>query len=126
MIERDQNLKMIRPKVSVEPNSKITETFQNETLRPILKLQNNLIFILFRNLIKARKNTYQKMDTADKILFIEKSLKEDKRFKDLFLGIIIGHFTAEESHFYFENVQELSKRIITMMIQRIQSQLETI
>jgi hypothetical protein len=123
---RDELLTEIRPKIVVEAFSKTIETFQNQTLRPILKLQNDLIETIFKNQLKRRKVNFERMDLADKKLLINRFLKEDNHFKALYLGIIIGHFTNEEADFYFEYESESSKRIMTMMIERIQSWLKEI
>ena len=61
MNDRSTNLKSIRPIiVSAQINDAMTadERFQNETLRPIIKMQNHLLVVVFRNYISKRKNVF--------------------------------------------------------------------
>ena len=61
MSSRDQKILQQRPDI---PTSKINdqmsaeEYFQNATLRPILKLQNDLFLLVFRNYISKHKNVF--------------------------------------------------------------------
>ncbi len=123
MKNRDELITEIRPKIEVEEFSKILETFQNQVLRPILKLQNEIVLIVFKQQLVRRKINFEKMDLADKKVLITKFLKEDIQFKPMYLGLVIGHFTKEEADFYFNNESESSKRILSMLIERIQSQI---
>ena len=59
MDTRDTSLLKIRPEI---PNAKVTllmseeEYFQNKTIRPIAKLQNNLLVEVFKHYVKKHKN----------------------------------------------------------------------
>jgi hypothetical protein len=62
MDTRDLSLLALRPKL---PNVRIDgamsseEHFQNNTLRPVIKLQNDLLVAVFKNYIKKHKNVFQ-------------------------------------------------------------------
>jgi hypothetical protein len=50
--------------------------------------------------------------------------KNNIQQKQLMLGVVIGHFTNDEIVFYNANKKETTKRIITMLLERVCSQLE--
>ena len=55
MDSRSTNLKEIRPEIpqaKIHDNMSVEERFQNETLRPIIKLQNDLLIELFKNYVR--------------------------------------------------------------------------
>lgn len=99
------------------------ETFQNATLRPIIKMQHDLILALFQSYVQKKKIdliTLENQKAKDKIKSI---FEKDINFKHLILGIIIGHFTTEEFDIYNSNISEFHKRIIQITVQRIQDTL---
>ncbi|NEV94272.1 glyoxalase [Psychroflexus sp. YR1-1] len=126
MTSRDEQLLNIRLEV---PNAKIDETtlslesFQNSTLRPIAKFQNELILSLFENYIVRYKNVFHKLGEMEKLNYIENTVKKDSKFKNLLRGVFIGFFTIDEYKFYHENSSEVNKRIINLTKERLQSQL---
>ena len=99
------------------------EQFQNEVLRPILKSQNELLIAIFRTYIVKRKAAFDNYEKNDKLAYIEQVIKKDQPLRNLFLGIIIGHFSIEQYKIYQPFEEELSRRTITMIIKRLQSQL---
>ena len=59
MESRDQFLLELRGEILgiISSQSSADEKFQNETIRPILKLQNDLFLAVFKNYIYKYKNT---------------------------------------------------------------------
>ena len=96
------------------------EKFQNEVIRPIIKMQNNLLIILFQNYIKQRKISFHNLKKEKQKERINIILIKDVVFKNIILGSIIGHFSEEELIFYTKNTAELKKRIIQITKQRLQ------
>ena len=125
MSNRDQNLKALRPSIPTISEENITsdsELFQNKTLRPILKLQHDLLLQLFQQYVVNRKNVFLKLSPEKKLEYIENSIRKDLNFRSLLIGTIAGHFTIEELKVYSERENELRKRLINMLIERIKSQ----
>lgn len=125
MQNRTIALKNIRPNIPVIIDENATseaEKFQNRTLRPILKLQHELLMDLFKHYIEKRKGVFFKMDEQNKLAYIDNSIRKDLKFKNLLLGTIIGHFTTEETLLYFAKENENSRRMTNLIIQRLQSQ----
>lgn len=100
-----------------------TEIFQNKTLRPILKLQNDLYFSLFTNYALRQKADFNSLSISKKQIFIEQSIQKDAALKNTFIGITIGMFTLEELKIYESESKVFNKRIITMLIERLKSQM---
>ncbi|MBZ9650528.1 glyoxalase [Psychroflexus montanilacus] len=127
MDSRNERLLSIRlevPNARVDQSTLGLESFQNSTLRPISKFQNELILSIFENYIIRYKNVFHKLGNEEKLRYIENTVKKDSKFKNLIRGIFMGHFTIEEYKFYSENSSEVNKRIINLTKERLQSQLE--
>ena len=103
-------------------NSTPEERFQTLSLRPILKLQNELLLGLFRNHISESKNTFYSLSLENKVLFIENSLQKNIVLKNKFLGVALGMFTMEEFAVYSDKASLYNKRIMSLVVERIRSQ----
>jgi hypothetical protein len=99
------------------------ERFQNEAIRPIIKMQHNLLIILFQNYLKHRKINFTNLKKEKQKERINIILTKDTNFKNILLGIIIGHFSKNELIFYTKNTSELKRRIIEIVNQRSQDSL---
>jgi hypothetical protein len=117
------NKQTIRPILTfeIEAQSEI-EKFQNDVLRPVLKMQNDLLIQIFKHYCLKRKGVFDKLSDKDKSIYIEQAIKKDMKFKHYLEGIITGMFTEEEYNNFMENEEELTKRMINMLVQRLQSQ----
>lgn len=104
-------------------NSTVAENFQNQTLRPILKLQNDLYLKLFANYATRQKTDFESLSNHKKSLFVEHSLQKDLVLKNTFLGITIGMFTSEELEHYISDAKSYNRRIVTMLIERVKNQM---
>lgn len=126
MNQRDQFINDFRGDTlgTINPESSDLERFQNQTLRPILKLQNELLLAVFSNYIGQSKTLFSDFNSAIKASFIENSIQKDTKLRNTFQGIIIGLFTNIEYDIYIENSSELNKRMMNMLIERLKSQME--
>jgi hypothetical protein len=110
----------------IKDNMSALELFQNKTLRPVIKMQHDLLIASF-NTYKAKRKidfsslTDQKKRSKAKAVFVK-----DINYKNLTLGFIIGAFSLEEFAYYSLNASELNKRIIQIVIQRVQDSLPEI
>ncbi len=95
------------------------ENFQNTTLRPILKLQNDLIMSLFLHFCKKQKIVMSKIAKEYFQQEVTALIKKNAVLRNQLLGIIIGQFTQEEFAVYVEKDSEFNKRILSMMGKRI-------
>ena len=119
-----QLLKLREPQIG-ETSSQTSseELFQNKTLRPILKLQNELFIAILNQYTKKQKNVFINLSTSKKEEFIDYALHRDFKFRDFLIGIVVGLFTIDEYFEYLLNPSNLNKRIINMLSTRLKSQL---
>ena len=126
MTNRNTAILAIRPQIESLAAENQAEQFQNQSLRPVLKLQNELILGIIKHQAIQRKINLDRMDIADKVLKIKQLLKTESLMKQKLIGLIIGYFTTEEFAFYLSNENEINKRILLLMEERILSQVGTV
>lgn len=126
-MKRSEVIQTWRPVVATD-NGKSTEieTFQNVTLRPVLKFQNGLIISVMNNFLSEHKYEVKNLTDNKKKDHINHTIKNNLPLKQLMTGFIVGHFTDEELVFYYANKKEVSKRIVSMLIERMCTQLENL
>lgn len=107
-------------------NSSETELFQNNVLRPVLKLQNDIFIQIFRDYAMRKMSDFTSLKNEQKINFTEQSLQKDIALKNTYIGITIGMLTPEEIMVYLSDSKSFNKRIITMLSERIKSQIDVV
>lgn len=122
MENRDKNLIALRPTLNLIMATGEIEQFQNETLRPILKFQNKLILQICHNQFIKRKGLFFQLPELEQLKYIEQQISRDQHFKNLLFGIIVGYFTSEDWQFFKKHEHDLKKRMASLLINRIQSQ----
>ena len=99
MNDRHNDLLRIRPvlKKTLEFDTmSVEERFQNETLRPVIKLQNPLLIEVFRNYINKHKGVFYELGLEKRLAYMENALMKDQKFRNALKGMIIGQFTVDE------------------------------
>ena len=127
MNSRKEHLLNSRPVISsalVSLNTSDGERFQNETLRPIIKLQNDLFIAVFKNYIAKYKNVFYSLSLEKRMDYIENAVQKNIKFRNSLKGIIIGQFTVEEYQIYIENSSSLNKRMLHIVIERLKDQVQ--
>ena len=127
MNHRENELPRLRPEIPsarVSENMSSEERFQNKTLRPVIKLQNELLVEVFRNYIKKHKNSFYSYNVDKKLTFIENAIQRDIKFRNSLKGIIMGQFTVEEYLIYIENSSALNKRMMNIVKERMFSNIQ--
>ena len=110
----------------IKENMSALELFQNQTLRPVIKMQHNLLMASFNTYKLKRKIDFSSITEQKKRSKIKAAFVKDINYKNLTLGFIIGVFTIEEYDYYSLNTSEINKRIIQIVIQRVQDSLAEI
>lgn len=127
MNPRDLQLLEIRPEIpsaKVSENMSFDEKFQNQTLRPVTKLQEELLLEVLRNYISKHKNSFYDLPLEKRFLFIETAITKDIKFRNSLKGIIIGQFTLEEYSNYILNSSALNKRMMNIVKQNLQNHIQ--
>ena len=126
-MDRKTALLQMRPQIlnaTVEQQTTDEERFQNLTLRPIIKLQRQLILDVFGNYIAKHKNVFLELSPERRMDYIENAIHKDMKFRNSIKGMIIGHFTLNEFQDYRRNSSALNKRMMqlvkNMLIDHIQ------
>lgn len=116
-----EELVALRPIIHTVRNSDVSpmEQFQNESLRPIIKMQHDVLMGLVRSQpnfeeILLRKGSAQQFhDRVRTFIVKQPSLKQ------LLIGMVLGMFTLEELAVYTKHATDFNKRISGMICQRI-------
>lgn len=127
MNDRHNDLLRIRPEIKKHltfDNMSDEERFQNTTLRPVLKLQNPLLIAVFINYAVKHKGVFFELSTEKRMAYIENAICKDQKFRNALKGIIIGQFTVTEYQTYIQNSSKLNKRMMNLVITRLQDQLQ--
>lgn len=127
MPSRSTDLKKIRPEISkirLQAEESSDEYFQNNTLRPVMKLQNEILLAAFRNYAVKHKGCFFELSREKKLTYIENAIQRDIKFRNSLKGMVIGQFTLEEYRRYIHNSSSLNKRMMNMVIERLKDQLQ--
>lgn len=112
------------PSAKVSEKMSSDEYFQNQTLRPITKLQEDLILEVFRNYIVKHKNSFYELKLENRFDYIENAIQKDIKFRNSLKGIIIGQFSLEEYRKYILNSSALNKRMMNIVKQNLQGRIQ--
>lgn len=117
------NKKEIRPFISsakVTEDMSVVEQFQNGVLRPVIKMQHNIIIALFQSYLKHSSFDINTLEAAQKKEFLKNVISRNQHMRNQYVGLISGLFTDEEFEHYLSNPSEYGRRIIQMIAQRLQ------
>jgi hypothetical protein len=118
--KRDKEMIAIRPIIEIESKANQTalETFMHDCLRPILKLQHNTLVVLLSNAPHFKVDEVPASPQELRHNYISTFLQKNTGTRQLLCGIIVGCFTAQELTFYLNNIKQITKRMIEMIVVR--------
>lgn len=111
----------LRPEVPTTPTTQPEEAFQNETLRPVLKLQHDHLKAVTDSFLLKRKVKIDQVAKVKRREKIKELIARDNRLRGLLFGIIIGQFVAEELAYYLANESATNRRITNLLQERLLS-----
>lgn len=123
MTIHNSNLLALRPVINTEPANNPAEQFQNQVLRPILKFHHERIVAIFQHHILKRKINLSGMAVDEREAYVEKAFQKDITLRNQLVGVVLGLLTQEEWGTFMESERELSRRMHSLLVQRIQSTL---
>lgn len=100
------------------------QRFSMNVLRPILKAQNELFLAVFRNYAVRHKSEFFDYTPEKKLQFISNAIQRDIKFRNVLKGIIIAGFTMAEYDEYLQDSSALNKRMMSLLTERLQSQVQ--
>ncbi|MGM5471277.1 glyoxalase [Flavobacteriaceae bacterium LMO-SS05] len=122
MTDRSIHLNNIRPIIAsalIYDTMSDDERFQNVTLRPVIKLQNELFIEVFKNYVDKHKNVFYELSLTKQLDYIENAIHKDMKFRNSLKGMVIGQFTIEEYALYIKNSSALNKRMMDLVKDRL-------
>jgi len=123
-MNRTEELLNLRPKIkSIQQdlNTSHLEQFQNDKLRPILKLQHEIVLVLFQSNLFRNKVLFAELKVEEKRSKLDQLFQKNLSFKNQSIGAVIGMLTLDEYTVYTKDRPAHNRRIITMLKQRIMS-----
>tara|TARA_B110000902_G_scaffold61377_1_gene72404 strand:- start:217 stop:594 length:378 start_codon:yes stop_codon:yes gene_type:complete len=123
-MNRTEELQKLRPKIKSIQQDLSTldlEQFQNDKLRPILKLQHEILLALFQSSLSRNKVPFTELKAEEKRSKLNQLFQKDLSFKNQSIGAVIGMLTVDEYTVYTKDMSAHNRRIITMLKQRIMS-----
>lgn len=111
---------MQRPNIPniVFENTLSIEKFQNQTLRPIIKMKDEVLLLMITEALISKNKNYQNLTQPEKILWIKNTITKDLKLNHLLKGIILGNLHIDELYFYQKHQKECSKRMIQIITER--------
>ena len=114
----------LRPHIETQPTDHPEASFLLQSLRPVLKLQIDLLLRITQHFLQKRKVKLAKMSPAQRDQQIQHSIGKDNRLRGLLFGCVLGQFTTAELDYYLANEGEINRRITQLLVQRLQTQME--
>lgn len=90
---------------TISSQSSSEEIFQNRTLRPILKLQNDLFVQVFINYAIKQKRVFFSLTPEKKLVYIENVIQRDIKFRNSLKGMVIAFF-------YFRRIRRIHSEFL--------------
>lgn len=103
----------------INPGTGTLESFQNEIIRPIIKMQHDILIVSFKHYLGKRKIDFSSVSLEIKKHQIASIFSKDTSYRNLLLGITISHFTKEEFEEYSVQESEYNRRILQILKNRI-------
>lgn len=127
--ERNALVLKLRPEIKKAKTTEDTltiEAFQNTVLRPIIKFQHAVLFLILKKYIVSVHFDLQ-ANSVEKITdFIAKALQSNTQLNLQITHSVTGFFTTDEFEFYSENSKEIHKRIIQICKERYLTNLNSL
>lgn len=120
MTTLDEQRLALRPTLSLPPATTPAERFQNDTLRPVMKQQNDLLRAALNMFLRKRKVRLDQIAKNQRFAKVKEMVTRDNRLRGLLFGIAVGQFTASEMAYYQENESEVNRRITNLLVERLQ------
>ena len=107
------------PESLVEGNLKEEELFQNMVLRPVIKMQHDILILRVQSHFLSKKVVFHMMDKKKRINAIESAFQNDIPFKKEIQGMILAQLNRDEFKSYLKSERSMNKRIIQMVRNRM-------
>ncbi|MBK7763729.1 MAG: glyoxalase [Bacteroidetes bacterium] len=117
-MENRNKIRPILPTEIVNGINSPAEAFQNSVLRPIIKMQSDLLMAHISAQLKTLKIDWIAFTPLKRKEALTSLLTKDQLFKSEIVGMVIGQLEVKEYTTYRANHKELGKRITQMVLNR--------
>ena len=107
------------PDTLTEGELKEEELFQNMVLRPVIKMQHDLLIMRVKSHFISKRVLFNVMDNKKRTEAIIQAFQSDHNLKKEIQGMIIGQLTVLEFQQYLKIERSLNKRIVQMVRNRM-------
>ncbi|WP_107037968.1 glyoxalase [Brumimicrobium mesophilum] len=115
---KTKNKRPYLPDEILEGISSPAEDFQNKIIRPIIKMQSDLLIAHLKNQLKKSKIQLDQLPDTKKEKALADLFSKNQAFKREINGMVIGHFTLEEYNKYLDFSKEINRRITQIVLNR--------
>ena len=95
------------------------EAFQNETLRPVLKLLHARLLDAWHRYAERQKGTFYKLNRPERDAYLRHALQTNRELRSYVLGMVGAVLTEVEWAAFRQNEKELTRRVIAMATERL-------
>lgn len=95
-----------------------TEDFQNKVLRPIIKMQSDLLIAHLNAKLDSLKVNLSEHKSEKQEEILTKLFHKDQAFKREIVGMVIGQFETKEYENYVPINKEINRRIVQIVLNR--------
>ena len=115
-------MEKVRPKLPVAlTEGELTEgeLFQNMILRPVIKMQHDLLIMRVKSHFRSKRILFNLMDNKKRTEAIIQAFQSDHNLKKEIQGMITGQLSLAEFQLYLISERSFNKRIIQMVRNRM-------
>ncbi|MBH8569978.1 hypothetical protein KB206_13890 [Microvirga sp. STS02] len=115
----------LRPAVPAETTDAegTVGAFLHATLRPVLKLQNDLLLAVVADFVRDHHISLRPTDQHHQL---SELLTRNTKLRYTVVGLVSGQFTADEYAFYRQHRAELNRRLLEMALRRVLDQADSV
>lgn len=118
------SLRPLIPQATIDDITSKNETFQNLTLRPIIKLLNDSILMTTKATLYQFNKNFGNLPFDKKLDGLRTFLEKNQKIRYNLCGMVAGFMTSAELETYFQTSSEYNKRILQMVEQRVVDHIE--
>ena len=114
-----EKVRPILPDALTEGELKEEELFQNMVLRPVIKMQHDLLILRVKSHFSSKRILFNVMDNKKRTVAIIQAFQSDHYLKKEIQGMITGQLSLAEFQQYLKSERSINKRIIQMVRNRM-------
>ncbi|MBD2714243.1 hypothetical protein KBK19_04260 [Microvirga sp. STR05] len=100
--------------------------FLHHTLRPVLKLQNEVLLAVVADFVRDHHIPLATASPTEQQRLLAELLTRNTKLRYTVVGVVVGLFTAPELAYYRQHRPELNRRLLELATRRVQDQAATV